>query len=403
MLRTAIWNKYWHIIILSTLFAISVLLRFSSFGLDPMASAGGSYYHRFNNNEVWSHNKLVFDVYENYPFSVHRFAPYFGNDDRYVPHKKDPTLTVYTSFPSTHFVVPYLLFKVTGAPLTFTSLQLFGLALQATCVGMLYYLVWLLTRNKLVAVASASVYIFATPTLHHHMNVYWAHQLLMPVFLGALVLFARGHGILRWWQALILGLSMAIITWTGAVAAVGFALYGAFKFYRTRRAAYLNHLWMLVGIGIALTYIFVQILVVTGLSLPEYAQKIANRVHARSAGVMYTSPAVLGWHLMSDLMTNYGGYALIAYTLSVMQRFHGVNWGVLFVASFPLLETFILLEHDTVYGFGLLKWLVPIVLILGFTGNRYVTTKRRKIIFVRAITAANILHAALFLIVYQKV
>ena len=47
------------------------------------------------------------------------------------------------------------------------------------------------------AVIGAAMYALSTGTLWYHMNVYWAHELLVPVFLVALVVFVRRQGRLR--------------------------------------------------------------------------------------------------------------------------------------------------------------------------------------------------------------
>ena len=396
-------SKTWPLALLALLFITSVFLRLSSFSLDPIRSAGFTPFARFNNTEVWIHNKIVFDVYENYPVTTHKFASYIGGDsaNEFAPNKKESGLIVYTSFPSAHFVIPYLVFKTLGLPLSFTSLQLFGLAIQAVCVGLLYYLVLLLAHRRLIAVLAASAYIFSTATLQHHLNVYWAHQLLMPVFLTTLVVFVRQKGVFRWWQAFALGFAMSAITWTGAVATIGFALYGGYVFWRTKNRQYLFGLFLLAGMAAALALILLQVLFATGLSLPEYLQKVAHRAQARSAGTTYTSVPVLLWHLCNDLLINYGGYALIAYTTALRQRFSSFEWAVLFVASFPLLESFVLLEHDTVYGFGLLKWFIPVVIVLGIAGSHFANTKRRTAWFAAAVVAAHVVHALLFLVVYR--
>ena len=158
---------------------------------------------------------------------------------------------------------------------------------------------------------------------------------------------------------------------------------------------------MLGGAIVALLLIAVQVLFATGASIPDYLQKILHRAGARSAGATHTTPPILLWQLCNDLLINYGGYALIAYTAFIKTRIVGFEKDVLFIASFPLLETFVLLEHDTVYGFGQLKWLVPVVVLIAVAGNRYATTTRRRVIFTGTAVAAALLHIALFWAVFR--
>jgi hypothetical protein len=401
MLRAKLF-KLWPIILLVLLFGVSLLLRIGSFSIDPVKDQAFTQFGRFNNTEIWLHDKYVLDVYDTYPVSTHMFAPYVGGDDEFLPREGVANLYVYTSFPSSHFVALYGVLKAFGSEASYLGLQLFSLTIHLACVLLLYYLIFLLTRNKFMSVLGAAIYIFSTGTLWYHMNVYWAHQLLMPVFLTALIVFVRQKGIFRWWQGLILGFLMSIITWTGAIAVVGFASYGAYKFWRTRKREYLSYLFMVGGMVLALIGIVLQILLITGASIPEYIDRVVHRAQARSTGATTMTLPFMIWNFCSNLVLDYGGYMLIAYTLAIRHKLQGFQWDVLFVASFPLLETLVILEHDAVYGFGRLKWLIPVILLITMLGSRVINTKKRKIIFAVIIALASILHSLLYLVIFDK-
>src|SRR3982751_4378493 len=181
MFRTQI-IKHWPLLLLIFLFGVSVLVRMGSFSMDPIKEQGYSYFQHFNNTEVWIHDEFVATIYDTQPISKHLFASYVGGGEDFLPSKTMPGSTIYTSFPPTQFVVLFGALKILGG-ISFLNMQLFSLAIHLLCVLLLYYLALLLTRNKLVSVLGALVYIFSTGTLWFHMNVYWAHQLLMPVFL----------------------------------------------------------------------------------------------------------------------------------------------------------------------------------------------------------------------------
>jgi hypothetical protein len=211
--------RLWPVFAIVGLFALSVLLRLPSYGLDPMGSAGWTMFERFNNTEVWAHNNYVLEVYRNVPIGEHKFVAYVGADDEFLQNAANPALYVYTSFPPTHFIVLFLAAKIAGGTLTYAGSQILGLVIHAICVALVAYLVHLLTRNNVMTVLAAAMYTFSTGTLWYHMNIFWAHELLVPVFLVALIVFVRREGRLRWWQGLLLGLALTVVTWTGAVAA----------------------------------------------------------------------------------------------------------------------------------------------------------------------------------------
>jgi len=394
------FKRYWPLVVLLVLFAVSVAVRAEQFGIDPVKKNALTHYQVFNNTDVYLHNNFVLDVYDQYPASEHLFAGYIGGGP-YLHHKSLP-LTVYTSFPPTHFVVLYAALKPFNAVHNFVAWQLFGLAIQLACVLLLFYLVFLLTRNKWLAVLTASIYIFATGALQFHMNVFWAHQLLQPVFLTSLIVFVRRGGLFKPWQALLLGLSMSLIAWTGVVAVVGYALYAAFMFYKTRNRAYFSYFWMLGGTVIALAVIFLQVLLATGSDPVSYLKAVKGRVTARTAtGGLIPFPQVI-WNYISNLFLEYGGYIILAYTLALRRKLKDFEWAVLFVASFPLLETILLLEHDTIYGFGRLKWMVPLALVIALFANRYIKTRKGKIALIAAVVGVHILHIASYFIIYWQ-
>lgn len=392
--------RFWPALAILALFTISVLLRLPSFGIDPVADQGWTQYQRWNNTEVWLHQAFVMDVYNSRGPSDHKFAGYIGaGDDRFLPDPKHPELAIYASFPPTHFAVLYIALKAMGLGLTFTAMQIFSLALHALCVALVSYLAYRLTQNKAMAVAAAAMYTFSTGTLWYHMNVYWAHELFMPVFLVALVLFVRRGGRLPWWQASLLGAAMTLVTWTGVIAAAGFAMQGAWKYYRTKDRAYLGNLFMVAGVLAALALVVAQVLLVSGTTPSEYLNSVTARVGARSAGASGMDMPVLAWRFVNNLLLDYGGFILIALVAAARRQLAGFEWEVAFVAAFPLLESFLLLEHDSTYGFGRLKWLVPVILVACMAGSRL--TPRGQLKLGLAVGLACLLHVGLYFVVFD--
>ncbi|WP_033401407.1 hypothetical protein [Actinokineospora enzanensis] len=400
MLLRNLFSKWWPLATLILLFGISVLIRLPSFNIDPVKAAVYTDFGQWTDTEVWLHDKYVLDIYDVYPVAVHKFLPYVGTDPQFLANAAAPELTVYTSFSPAMFIALYGALRVFDAPATFMSMQVFSLAIHLVSVLLMYYLCRLLTRDRLIGVLGATIYLFATGALWYHMNVYWAHQLLMPVFLTALIVFVRRQGKLKWWEGLGLGLSMSLIAWTGVVSTVGFLFYGGYKYVTTKQRAYLNYLFMLGGMLLALLLIVLQVLMATGASLGDYLSIVAHRAQTRTIAAKTMTFPVMLWRFFTTMLVDYGGYMLIAYTLAMKRRFHGFASGVVFVASFPLLESAILLEHDTIYGFGRLKWLIPVVILICLLGAKFATTRKRRVILVAAVILASILHVWLYSVAY---
>ncbi|MGY2066806.1 hypothetical protein [Blastococcus sp. SYSU DS0619] len=400
MLRTTS-SRYWPVVAVAALFAVSVLLRLPSLGMDPIQNSGWTPYQRLNNANVWIHNQYVLEVYGSNPIAGHKFASYIGADPQFLRNAALPQLTVYTSFPSTHFVVLHLVLNALGLGTTYAASQVFGLLLHGLSVALVAYLVLLLTRNKVMAVTGAAMYTFSTGTLWYHMHVYWSHELLVPVFLAALIIFVRRAGRPRWWQALLIGGAMTAVTWTGAVAAVGWSLYGLYKHHRTKDRAYLANLFAAVGTAVSLVLITAHVLVTTGATPLAYLRALLNRAEVRSAVGAQEGFALLSWRFVNALVLDYGGFFLAALVVVLIagRMLTTFQWEVVLVAAFPLLESFVLLEHDFWYGFGRLKWLLPAILLTCLAGANL--SRRGRSVLVLTVGAAALVHVGLYFVVFD--
>lgn len=398
-------KRFWPLIALALLFVASIGLRWGSFAINPVTQHKWTEYQRFDNLEVYEHVHYVGYVYDHNPLNVHKFAGYIGKSDDFLQNKylgsDGYPLYVYTSFPPTHFVFLHEALKLFGSPVTFFGMQLVSLAIHLLCVVLVYFLARELTKkDKYVSFLVATSYLFSAATLWQHMNVFWAHQLLMPLFLGSLILFVRRKGLFKRWEALGLGFGMAAIAWTGFIAVIGYALYAAHAYAKTRNKAYASYLFMLGGAVGAVALIIVQALWATGSDFLAYFSRLLNRVGERTGGIQNLPLPRLVWMFVNNLVIEFGAYALIAYTLATLRKIKGFEWAVVFVASFPLLESFLLLEHDEVYGFARLKWFVPVLVVLAICGAKYAKTKRRKIMLGVAVGAANLLGILGYFTVY---
>jgi hypothetical protein len=398
-------KRFWPLLALLLLFAASVGLRWGSFAIDPVKDHKWTQYQRFDNLEVFEHVHYVGQVYDANPVNIHKFAGYIGKSDEFLTNKHlgtdGYTLSVYTSFPPTHFIFLYETLRLFGSNISFFGMQIVSLALHVMCIGMVFWLAMTLTkRNRYVSFLVTTPYIFSTATLWQHMNVFWAHQLLMPIFLGSLILFIRRKGLLKKGEALALGFAMAAIAWTGFIAVVGFVLYAAHAYFKTKNKAYLAYLYMLGGAVGALVLIVLQALWTTGASFTDYLNYLTTRVSARSGGVQKLPLTQMVWYFVNNLLIEFGTYAFIAYSLALVRKIKGFEWAIIFVSSFPIIESFLLLEHDQVYGFARLKWFVPIIVITAICGSKYATTTRRKVLLGIAVALANLLGILGYFTVY---
>ncbi|MDP5181534.1 hypothetical protein QOZ88_02705 [Blastococcus sp. BMG 814] len=400
MLRTTC-SRYWPVVAIAALFAVSVLLRLPALGMDPIQNSGWTPYQRLNNANVWIHNQYVLEVYGSNPILGHKFASYIGTDPQFLRNAALPQLTVYTSFPSTHFVVLHLALNALGLGMTYAASQVFGLLLHGASVALVAYLVLLLTRNKVMAVTGAAMYTFSTGTLWYHMNVYWSHELLVPVFLASLVVFVRRAGRPRRWQAFLIGAAMTAVTWTGAVAAVGWSLYGLYKHHRTKDRAFLANLFAAVGMVTALVLITAHVLVTTRATPLAYLRALLNRAEVRSATGAQEGFPLLSWRFVNALVLDYGGFLLAALVVALIvgRLLSTFQWEVVLLSAFPLLESFLLLEHDFWYGFGRLKWLLPAILLICLAGANL--GRRGTSVLVAAVGAAALAHVALYFVVFE--
>lgn len=412
-----LWVKEkWPLVVLVVLFAVSVVIRFGAFSTSPQPQYTATR-DRFTNSEVYLHTGYVFSVYSELPFREHKFLGYVGKSDKFLQRSGLPDMYVYSSFPPTLFVVPFLALTFFGTSANLVGLDIFNLGLQLLSVVLLYYLILELLppkgmkrRRMLVAMLGASAYIFATGTLQYHLSVYWAHELLQPVLIGSLLWFARRKGLFKWWEAALVGFGLSVVTWTGVFGAVGMAIYALWKFRVTKDKGYLRMIFGLAGGSVlAVVLIVAQVLVGTGADFFKYFSTVFGRVESRTLANQYYDPIMLIRNFVIWLFEDYGAYILIAYTFVVtyIRRLKpGFAWAVVAIAALPCIESFILVEHDTVYGFGRLKWLTPVILIAALMSYEFLSQgskkgKKREYILIGIFAAAAIFHVLWYLYLYS--
>lgn len=130
--------------------------------------------------------------------------------------------TYYLSFPSLSYVLPYVAFRVVGAPIAPLSLQIFNIVAHAGVLWLLFHALLLLTDARR-ALLGVCMYAFAPALLWFHGNGYTHHVL------AQLGVIAVGYTYLRalraehrWWEvSLSVCLLLLLLTeWIGVFLGV---------------------------------------------------------------------------------------------------------------------------------------------------------------------------------------
>jgi hypothetical protein len=415
------------LIFLFALFLISALIRIDQFQNQPQGR--GFYntnYSIWTNTEVNYHVMSVLKIYEDYPISQHYFASYIPTNGRYeslansyAVNEKQQELIVYPSFSPAVFIAPYLAFKLFHLDFSYSNLQLFGLAMHLITALLFFFVVRAFVSKKysanFIAVLAASVYIFSTSALNDHMNVWWAHQLMQPVYLYMLLRFIQTKGALRPWELFMHSLLLILINWTGLFVMLGVSSYYVIRLLKNRRRSDFYPIVAICAGGVlAVSLIVLHVIFVANIDLSTYVGKILTRVDSRSASVDYIPLASLILNNVSNIIIDFGIYLIgcigLLFYLYKKRYFSKENdkfrWTVIAISSVPILESALLIEHDTVYGFGRLKLLVPFILLLSLFMSillQFVKNKSRRIAKVSLIAAFAIcacVHIFLYLDIY---
>jgi hypothetical protein len=408
--------------IVLALFAISFGVRWEA--LRNMPQGYGYYnqqYQRWINAEVNSHVLANIQTYRTYPTTDHWFASYIlgsAEDTRFLPSKKIPEISVYSSFSPAVFIFPYAVFKVLHLPVTYTGLELLNLFLHFTCIVLIYSLLRALFPRKdrwqqhFIPILGASVYTFSTVTLHNHLSVYWSHQLLQPFYFAAMLRFIQTRGRFRLPEIALWATLLPLISWTGFVMNAAFGLYFMVKLTQERKRAWLARtIATAISALFALGAIVLQVLFVSGVGVNNYIDKVFSRIEARSFDAGYVTLPKLIETYARDVLYDIGAYiilliALLSTGVYLRYKLRHVplfTWGVLLLSALPVLETIPLIEHDTVYGFGRLKLVLPLVIALCIALNQILNHWQWSKRAVAILTIAFVLPAAAHVVIYQKI
>lgn len=395
-------------------FLVSLLVRIPSASSELLGKYSESKaYNRPLNTDVFIHTNLVFSIYTSNPVRTHLFASYIGADSQFITSARNENLTLYTSFPPALFAIPYIILSVLHVEAGTQNLQLFNLLIQLVCSVLIFLVIKRILFNQkhadMIACISSSAYIFSTGTLLNHMNVWWAHQLLQPFLIGSCLLFVTQGNKFKAYQTYFLGVILTAISWTGAVVSVGIALLHLWRYIIHRDRMDIPKIALpVVGIATSVVALYAQIWLATKVDVATWVNKIAHRANARSGADHELSDLLL--QFFQGIITDYGAYLVILAGLVSLANHHRIKVGVLLqkykavlaISIFPIFESLLLLEHDSVYTFGRLKFLLPIILITAVLGSELI---QRRILRIRtlslALGVAAAIHVFLYLDIYR--
>ena len=312
----------------------------------------------------------------------------------------------YVSYPPFSFILPFLVFKLSGLSMSPLNLQIFNILLHLICSIIIFLIIRRVYDDKksnYAAVAGTSVYIFATPNLWYHTNVYFADILVQLFFLTTIYLYlicssnnkASNTNLVLFFLSLLL----AIYTeWLGFLLSAVLFIH-TFFFAQNRKLALIIASSSVIG---ALT-IFLQYSSIAGIE--EYIVTLLDRYSERSGSTGPVSIFDFAAHLKlaNIYMRNFFPlFILILFGLILIAIYtpkkKGIRPGrtevyILLLSTIPVfLHHFLLFQFTIIHELSLVKSTVPLsfivsmltIRVLKVTETRYFRIPRYLYYFVFA-------------------
>jgi len=350
----------------------------------------------------------------------------------------DESLYVYTSFPSIAFAIPYV---ISHYILQLTSYQgflvLWNLLLNLISSVLIYFIVLEFLNYRtdkkhskyilIIALLTVIIYLFNANILHHSSMVYWAHELLQPIYLISLLFIAKWKDNIKLPILFVSCLLMSLITWTGYVVCFSIFLYYSTRYIVLKiksrdvisgpiRKIRYNALVVVLAVISAICFTCLHYYSVIGFN---YFQQLWDRLQARK------SPEIISDELKNRIFSvfsiDYGVWILLLLVLTIILivlciRYIGgrdkntgvnslipLNIGLIVISIIPCIETFLLLNHDIQYGFGRMKWVVPICLIFVYISYQILYKSKHPLIFITLLGFVVATCALIASIIYLQV
>ncbi|SET56812.1 hypothetical protein [Thorsellia anophelis] len=379
--------KIFGLLIILILFSISLLIRINHFN-----NVTGS-----QNLEATYHALLTIRAIDENPLENHWFLPTVSLSsalDKNISWGATvPTKTgdyIYTSFTPPGFIVPYLFFKSFNVAISEKNIALFNVMISILVSIILYLLLIEILQNTgysgrvsmLGAIFGTIVSIFSREVLQSHGLVYWPHSLFQLLFVSSLfALFkfinkAQNSNTIKsgyLFLLVVLIFLCAWTEWTGYVFGMGLVIFFWFGFFLERRYKEVSILLILALFSAGIITIFHYGLVI---GFEPMVKAFINRFFARSS----TNGNFLS--LMYGYILSFGIFLLLAFWGLIVYFWRGntndsnsINSKksifLFFVASIPLLENLIMLQHASVFSFDRLKLLFPLAIIFAISFARF--------------------------------
>jgi hypothetical protein len=297
---------------------------------------------------------------------------------------------VYTSFPPTGFLLPHFLFSWRSGGVGFLILAFFnsliGL-LTAFVMGGLARAVtrWLrgdatvCPRTEWTVFTLVSItYLFLRESLVSHGSVYWPHSLAqLPLILGSWMAFRLllGHRDIP--TILILLLASFIypsLEWTGFVFGLGVSLALFMDWFIRRRnqipGTFVGNGSLAVASLALLATTLSGVLLIVHFAIAIGIENLLSALARRASARSFDYGAAL--EIIPSYVTSFGALVPIAVIATVQMWRKGTlplpnfrpAYFLIFIVSFPMLESLIMLQHANQFSFDRLKLSVPLIILV---------------------------------------
>jgi len=334
-----------------------------------------------NSDATW-HTLLTIRAYKETPVSVHKFLPIVSLGkltdkhiswggavpDQYGNH-------YYTSFSPTGYFLPYLFMEVFSLEVNETSLYIFNtfLLVISSCL-LAIFLLSLFDESShkwLISFFGTVIYVLEPEILHGMGLVYWHHSVMQVTLLLQIYCYwkyrkenSKGFKFAFY----ILCFINPYIEWTGYVANIGFALSELVMGRKKMLSAFADA--VKVGILTVMSFTVFTLHFLLNISPERFLTELKLRSKVRSFAANISTSLLFRGYLTSFCYTWILLFSLLILATVIYKglvwRKQSVlikNFWIIFVASFPILENFIMKEHAILYPYDRMKLIFPVCLI----------------------------------------
>jgi hypothetical protein len=370
--------------------------------------------HGVRNNEANYHVLLTVEALEGTSVDQSHLLPTVtlpGADNTGVPWgatlATNDGQQIYTSFPALGFLAPLVVFEATGVDVSVGDLQALVKVLGLLSWLLLAALLHLVIGNRGSPVLRVGAAVGLTVAAMYSKEglasgglVYWGQTLAQPLLIAALivVLVALRDGRLpaaRAWFLGILVFAMCMAEWTGAVFGLGGA---ALVLWLARRTPAYDDvrrpLVRALGVPVLVAVVVMGVQLTLAVGARAGLRGLSSRAGARSA----ERDPFLPLQLVRGYLESYGLLLAVALVgLVVLLRVSrpsrrrplDAGWLLLLLATVPLLENVLVMQHAVEFTYDRYKAVVPLTVVAALAVSR-VSWSRSRLVIAAAGTAATV-------------